>query len=164
MQLSTSRFANITTARPAQLPLLRGKPVDQRQPVETFAESPREIVDPALAAQSTALPDLLHRHAEDQDLMHQRRAVGAEFALDAIEPQHRLALMFGDRLPSPPAVDIFAGRVDRLRPALGLLPIVLKGPAALELRLVDMAMRMQLALGIVAQRTQRDDLFPRLQG
>jgi hypothetical protein len=95
--------------------------------------------------------------------MHQRRAIGAEFALGPVEPQHGLALALGDRLPPASAVDIFPGRIDRLRPALGLLPIVLKGSPALELRLVDMAMRMQLAQGIVAQRTQRDDFFSGLE-
>jgi hypothetical protein len=33
------------------LPTLRREAIDQRQPVEAFLESPREIVDPALAAQ-----------------------------------------------------------------------------------------------------------------
>ena len=84
--------------------------------------------------------------------MHQRRAVGAEFALRAVEPQNRLALAFGDRLPRPPAVDIFPGRIDRLRTAFGLLPILLKRSPALILRLVDLAMRMQSAQGIVSKR------------
>ena len=79
--------------------------------------------------------------------MHQRRAVGAEFALDAVEPQHCLALPFGDRLPRLPAIDIFPRRIDRARAALGLLPIVLKRPPALILRFVDLAMRMQTASG-----------------
>jgi len=95
--------------------------------------------------------------------MDQRRAVGAKFALNAVEPQYRLALAFGDRLPRPAAVDIFPRRIDRLRPALGLFPIVLECAAALELRLVDLAMRMQLPQRIVAQRPQRDDLFSGLQ-
>ena len=82
--------------------------------------------------------------------MHQRRAVGAEFALGAVQPQHRLALAFGDRLARLPAIDIFPGRIDRLRAALGLLPIVLKRPPALILRLVDLAMRVQPAERIVA--------------
>src|SRR6202047_530646 len=134
------------------LPPLRCKTIDQRQPVEALAETARKIVDPALAAQTAALADLLHGHAENQDLMHQHRAVGAEFALDAVEPQHRLALAFGDRLAHPSAIDIFAGRIDRLRAALGLLPIVLKSPPALVLRLVELVMAMQLAQGIVAER------------
>ena len=36
--------------------------------------------------------------------MYQRRAVSAEFALGAVEPQHGLALAFGDRLPHLPAI------------------------------------------------------------
>src|SRR6202043_4103745 len=122
-----------------------------------------KIVDPALAAQTAALADLLHGQPENQHLVHQRRAVGAEFALGAVEPQHRLALAFGDRLPRPSAVDVLARRIHGLRAALGLLPIVLKRAAALILRLVDLAAAVQPAQGIVAERAQRDDLFPRLQ-
>ena len=143
--------------------MLGRKPVDQRQPVEAFAESPREIVVPALGAQSPPLPDLLHGQAVDQDIMHQRRAVGAEFALGAVQPQHRLALAFGDRLAHLPAIDIFPGRIDRARAALGPLPVVLKRPPALVLRLVDLTMRMQAAKRIVADRAQRNDLLSRLQ-
>src|SRR5258708_22566047 len=54
------------------LPPLRRESIDQRETVEAFAEPPREIVDPALPAQSAPLPDLLHCHPQDQDLMHQR--------------------------------------------------------------------------------------------
>ena len=61
------------------LPPLRRKAVDQRQPVEAFAKPSRKIVDPALAAQTSALADLLHGHAEDQHLMHEHRAVGAAY-------------------------------------------------------------------------------------
>jgi hypothetical protein len=61
----------------SHLPPLRREPIDQRQPVKAFPESSREIVDPALASQSAPLPDLLHRHAKNQDLMHQGGAVGA---------------------------------------------------------------------------------------
>jgi hypothetical protein len=125
------------------LPFRRGKPIDQCQTVKTFAESAREIIDPALAAQSAPLPDLFHRHAENQDLMHQRGAVGAEFALGAVQPQHGLALAFRNRLPRPPAIDIFPRGIDRLRTALGFLPIALKGPPALVLRFVDLTMRVQ---------------------
>ena len=90
--------------------------------------------------------------------MHQRRAIGTELALDAVEAQHGLALAFRDRLAKLPAIDIFPAGIDRLRTALCLLPIVLEGTPALELRLVDLPMRMQFAQGIVAQRAQRDDL------
>ena len=58
--------------------------------------------------------------------MHQRRTIGAKFALGAVQPQHGLALAFRNRLPRPRAVDIFARGIDGLRAALGLLPIVLK--------------------------------------
>ena len=95
--------------------------------------------------------------------MHQRRAVGAEFALGAVQPQHGLALAFGDRLPRPPAVDIFPRRIDRPRAALGLFPIVLKRPPAPILCLVELVMRVQPAQGIVAERAQRDDLFAGLE-
>ena len=78
--------------------------------------------------------------------------------LGAVQPQHGLPLALGDRLPPLPAVDIFAAGIDRLRAALGLLPIVLKRPAALILRLVDLAMRVQPRQRIVADRAQRDDL------
>jgi hypothetical protein len=77
-----------------------------------------------------------------QNLMHRRRAVGAEFTLGAVQPQRRPALVFRDRLPCPHPVDIFPGRIDGLRSALGLLPIILKCPPALILRLVDLSMRM----------------------
>src|SRR5665213_2359229 len=58
-------------------PLLGRKSIGLRQPVEAFAKPPGKIVDPALAAQPSPLADLLHRHPQNQDLMHQRRAVGA---------------------------------------------------------------------------------------
>src|SRR4051794_32924665 len=60
------------------------KPIDQRQPVEALAESPGEIVLPALGAQSPLLADLRHGQAVDEDIVHQRRTVGAEFALGAV--------------------------------------------------------------------------------
>src|SRR4029078_3151147 len=78
--------------------VLGRKPVDQRQPIQAFAEPPREIIFPALGAQSPLLPDLRHGQAVNEDIMHQRRAVGAEFALGAVQPQHRFALAFRDRL------------------------------------------------------------------
>ena len=49
--------------------------------------------------------------------MHQHDAIGTELAFDAIEPQHRPALPFGDRLARIPAIDIFARRIDRARAA-----------------------------------------------
>jgi hypothetical protein len=61
------------------------------------------------------------------------------------------------------AIDIFAGGIDRLRAALGLLPIVLKRPAALMLRLVDLAMGVQPRQRIVADRAQGDDLVAGIQ-
>src|SRR6266849_9617613 len=103
---------------PDRLPPLRRKSVDQGQPIEAFAEPAREIIDPALAAQSAPLPDLLHGHAQNQDLMHQRRAIGAELALDPVQPQYRLALAFRDRIPLLAAIDIFPGGIDGLRSAL----------------------------------------------
>src|SRR5260370_17606237 len=121
------------------LPPLRRKSIDQRQPVKTLPESPREIIDPALAAQVAPLPDLLHCHAQNQDVMHQRRAVGAKFALGAVEPQHGPALTFRDRLPRLPAVDIFPRGIDGPRTALGLLPVVLKRPPALVFRLLHLS-------------------------
>src|SRR6201999_248035 len=76
----------------------------------------------------------------------------------------RLALSLGDRLPHLAAVDIFPRRIDRLRPTLGLLPIILKRATALVLRLVQLAMAVQAAKRIVAKRAQRDDLFTRFEG
>ena len=70
-------------------------------------------------------------------------AVGAELALASVEAEHRLAMAFGDRLAHSRAIDIFAGRVDGFRPALGPLPVVLEGAADLVLRLVDLAVRTQ---------------------
>jgi hypothetical protein len=43
----------------------RREPIDQRQPIKALAESPSEIVDPALPTQSAPMPDLLHRQAQD---------------------------------------------------------------------------------------------------
>src|SRR6266446_946555 len=111
---------------------LHRKPIDQREPFEAFAESPREIIHAALPAQSAPLSNLLHRHPQNQNLMHQRRAVGAEFTLGAVQPQHCLALAFRDRLPRPHAVDIFPCWIDGLRSAFGLLPIILKCPQAVN--------------------------------
>src|SRR5882724_9843644 len=67
------------------------EPIDQRQPVKALAESPGEIVLPALGAQSPLLPDLRHGQAVDEDVVHQRRTVSAEFTLSAVQPQHGLA-------------------------------------------------------------------------
>src|SRR5580704_10129394 len=125
---------------PFGLPPLRHKPVNQRQPVEALPQASCEIVGPALGMQPAPLSDLLHGHAKDQHFMHQRRAIGAEFAIGAVQPQHRLALAFRDRLGRPPAIDIFACRIDCPRAALGFFPIALKRPPALGLRLVDLAM------------------------
>ena len=80
------------------LPLLRREPVNQREPVETFPKPSYEIILPALGAQSTSLPDLLHRHALDQNVMHQRRTIGTEFELRPVQPQHCVALALGNRL------------------------------------------------------------------
>jgi hypothetical protein len=85
--------------------------------------------------------------------MHQHRAVGAKFAFDAVEPQDRPALSFGDRLAPLATIDIFAGGIDRARTALRLLPIVLEGATTPELRLVDLTMRMQPAERVVADRS-----------
>src|ERR1700687_6011598 len=123
------------------LPSHRRKAVDQRQPVKTFPESAREIVDPALAAQPTPLPDQLHRHAQNQNLMHRGGAAAARSPLAAIQPQHGLALAFRDRLPRLPAIDIFARGIDGPRAALGLLPIVLTRPSTLILCLLDLDVR-----------------------
>jgi hypothetical protein len=91
--------------------------------------------------------------------VHQHYAVGAEVLFDTIEPQHRPALPLSDWFARLPAIDIFAGRIDRTRPALGLFPVVLKRAAAAILRLVDLVMTMQTAQRIVSDRTQGDDLF-----
>src|SRR6202022_3087054 len=142
----------------APLSRSRRKPVDHRQPVEALPEWLCKIVDPALAAQGAPLCDLLHRHAENQYLMHQRGAVGAALPPGAVQPQHGLALAFRDRLPAPAAVDIFPGGIDGARAALGLLPVALKRPPALVLRLVELAMAVQPPQEIVTDRAQRDDL------
>src|SRR5580693_9820580 len=140
------------------LPPLCRKSIEQRQPIETLTEPAREIVVPALALHAAPLPDLIHGHTQDQYVVHQRRADRAEFMLGAVQPQHRLALALGDRLASLPAIDIFAAGIDRPRAALGLLPIVLKRPAALILRLVNLPMGVQPRQRIIADRAQRDDL------
>src|SRR5882724_676302 len=126
------------------------EPIDQRQPVEALAESPGEIVLPALGAQSPLLADLRHGQAMDEDVVHQRRTIGAEFALCAVQPQHSLALAFRDWLPHLPAIDIFPGWVNRAWAAFGSLPIALKRPPTLVLNLVDLAMRMQAGKRVVA--------------
>ena len=95
--------------------------------------------------------------------MHQRRAVRAEFAFGPVQPQHGLALALGDRFAALPAIDIFPGRIDRARAALGLFPVALERPPGLILRLVDLAMGMQASERIVADRTQGNDLLARLQ-
>src|ERR1700747_21781 len=145
----------------ARLVLLRRKSVDQRQPIEALFEAPRKIVVPALALQPAALPDLLHGQALDQDVMHDGRAVQAKLALAIVEPEHRFALALGDRLARLCTIDIFTRGVDGLRSTLGPLPVVLEGTAGLVLRLVDLAVRMQTTQGIIANRTQGDDLPPR---
>src|SRR5258708_7452894 len=145
---------------PSHAPLRR-EPVDQRQPVEAFPESAREIIEPALPAKSSPLPDLLQGQAQNQDLMHQRSADRAEFALGAIEPQHGLALAFRNRLPGPPAIDIFPRGIDGLRTALGFLPIALESPPSLVLRLVDLPMRVHPPQGILAHPAHLDHLVPR---
>jgi hypothetical protein len=94
----------------------RCESIDQRQPVETFAEPPREIVVRTLAPQSPPLRDLRHGHAEDQNVMNQRRAVSAKFPLGVVQPSHGLALALGDRLPRLPAIDVLPGWIDRARP------------------------------------------------
>src|SRR4029453_11635392 len=95
--------------------------------------------------------------------MHQRRAVRAEFAFGPVQPQHGLALAFGDRFAALPAVDILPGRIDRARSALSLLPVALERAPGLILRFVDLAVGMQAGERIVADRTQSNDLLARLQ-
>jgi hypothetical protein len=124
--------------RPIAGPLFRRKAVSQRQPVEALAKPAREIVVPARALQAAALPDLRHGHALDQHIVDQRGAIGAELAFDAIEPQHGPALSLGERLARLRAVDIFAGGVDSLRPALSAFPIALEGAPGPILRVVDL--------------------------
>ena len=82
----------------------RRKAVHQRQPIQAFAESARKIVDPALAAQTAPQSDLLHCHAQNQNLVHQSRPIRTEFAFGAVQPQHRLALAFRNRLAKLAAV------------------------------------------------------------
>jgi len=81
-----------------------------------------EIVAPAFGTQAPPLADLLHGQTLDQHVMHQRRAVRAKFAFGPVQPQHGLALALGDRFAALPAIDIFPGRIDRARSALGFLP------------------------------------------
>ena len=95
--------------------------------------------------------------------MHQRRAVRAKLAFGPVQPQHGLALALGDRFAALPAIDIFPGGIDRARSALGLLPVALERTSRLILRLVDLAVRMQASEWIVADRTQGNDFFARLQ-
>ena len=113
--------------------------------------------------QAPPLADLLHGQALDQHVMHQRRAVRAEFAFGPIQPQHGLALALGDRFAPLPAIDIFTGRIDRARSALGLLPIALERTPGLIPCLIDLAVRMQARERIVADGTQGNDLLARLQ-
>ena len=84
--------------------------------------------------------------------MHQRRAVGAKLAFSPVQPQHGLALALGDRFAALPAIDIFPGRIDRARPALGFLPIALERTPGLILGLVDLAVGMQTRERIVSDR------------
>ena len=95
--------------------------------------------------------------------MDQRRSVGAELALGAIEAQHGVALAFGDRFAPLHAIDIFPGGIDRLRPALRPLPVVLERASAAILRVVDLMMRMQPSQRIAADRAQGDDLVAGLE-
>src|SRR5262249_14761693 len=95
--------------------------------------------------------------------MIQRRAVGAELSLGAIETQHRVALAFGNRLAPLHAIDIFARRIDSLRPPLGLLPVVLERASAAILSIVELMMRVQAAERVATDRTQRDDLVTRFE-
>src|SRR5215213_226969 len=136
---------------------LRRKSVHQRQPVEAFAKPAREIVIPALGTQSTLLPDLLRGHAQDQNFVHQRRAVGAEFALGTVQPQHRLPLTLGNWLPHLAAIDVFPGRIHRPWSTLGLLPVGLKSPATLILCFIDMTMGVHAAQRVVPNRAQGND-------
>src|SRR5579863_4033800 len=135
------------------------KALSLRQAIEALLKTTRKIILPALAAQAAPHADLLHGEPEHQHVMHQRDAVGAEFMLDAIEPQHGAALPLGDRLARYAAIDIFARRIDGARTTLGLLPVVLKCAAAAILRLVDLMMAVQPRQRIVADRTQPGDLL-----
>ena len=71
-------------------------------------------------------PNLLHGQTLDQHVMHQRRTVRAKFAFGPVQPQHSLALTLGDRFAALAAIDIFPGRIDCARSALGLLPVALE--------------------------------------
>jgi len=133
--------------------MLGREPIQQRQPVEAFAEPPCKIVAPAFGTQSPPLADLLHGQPLNQHVMHQRRAVCAKFALGPVQPQHGPALALGDRFAALTAIDILPGRIDRARSALGLLPIALERSPRLLLRLVDLAVGMQACERIVADRT-----------
>src|SRR5262249_15660171 len=148
---------------PVALPLLRRKAVSEREAIQAFLKPPREIILPALALQAAPPADLLQRHALDQNVMDERRSVGAELALDAVEPQRGLALALGDRHPRRAAVGIFASGITGLRPALGALPVALKRPAAAILSLVDLPMRMQPRQRIITNRAQGDDFLARLE-
>jgi hypothetical protein len=86
--------------------------------------------------------------------MHQRRAVGATLPFGSLEPQHGLALALGDRFTALPAIVIFPGRIDRVRPAPGFLPIALERTPGLVLRFVDLAVGMEASERIVADRKQ----------
>src|SRR4029077_13450603 len=100
-------------------------------------KAPGQIILPALRDETAPLTDLLHGHAIDQHVVHQRRSVGTELALDPVQPQRGLALTLGDRIAGLHAVDVFAGRIDRLRPPLRALPIPLEGAGAPRFRLPD---------------------------
>ena len=141
----------------------RRKAVNQRQPIQAFAESFREIVHPALAGEPAPLTDFFHGQAENQNLMHQHRTVGAEFAARTVEPQHRPALVLGDRLARRRGIDIFPRRIDGSWAPLGLLPIVLKRSPAPELCLINLVVAEEPCERIVADRAQRDDLLARLE-
>lgn len=144
-------------------PMRCGKAIDQCQPVQAFLEASCEIVLPTLGTQPSPLPNLLHRHAEDQNFVDQHRTVGPELVLGTLQPQDRLTLAFRDRLAPLAAIDIFARRIDSTRPALGLFPIALEGAASPILRIVDLAVRMQPTERIVADRAQRDNPFAPLK-
>ena len=95
--------------------------------------------------------------------MDQRRSIGTQLPLGAVEPQHYPALTLGDWLAGPHAIDIFAGGIDGLRSAFGPFPIVLKRATASILGFVDLPVRMQPRQRIIADRAQGDDLVAGFQ-
>ena len=125
--------------------------------------TPCKIVAPAFGAQSPPLTDLLHGQALNQHVMHQRRAVRAEFAFGPVQPQHGLALALGDRFAAcPPSTYSRVGSTAR-GPRSAFSQSLWNARPRLILRLVDLAVRIQAGERIVADRTQGDDLLARLQ-